>query len=217
MGSEHKMCGVILSAGASTRMGRDKALLPWPPAAPGSPASSHQTLLSAAIAALKPFTNSIIVVAGGNAEELASHAAAQGALLVRNPAPERGQFSSLQVGLREVLARGYNAAMIALVDCPPLSAASLAALRAAFDRALSNGKWGVAPEHDGKRGHPLLASRALIDAFLAAPVTSNARAVKHEHAQLIESIPVSDSLLAIDVNTPEQYAALAASNTKLRD
>ena len=64
------MCGVVLSAGASSRMGQDKALLPWPPAAIGT-SSGDKTLLSAAIAALKPFTESVIVVAGNNADRIA--------------------------------------------------------------------------------------------------------------------------------------------------
>jgi molybdenum cofactor cytidylyltransferase len=208
------MCGVILSAGASTRMGRDKALLPWPPAAPGSTASTGETLLSAAILALKPFTEAIVVVAGRNADNIAPVVAANGAAMVQNPAPERGQFSSLQVGLREVLARGCDAAMITLVDCPPLCAASLEELSGSFDRVVALGKWGVAPENNGRRGHPLLASRSLIEAFLGAPVTSNAREIKRAHAQLIESVPVSDSLVSVDVNTPEEYAALLAAGSK---
>ena len=34
------ICGVILAAGFSSRMGRDKALLPWPPVAEGTPAAN---------------------------------------------------------------------------------------------------------------------------------------------------------------------------------
>ncbi|HEX4758996.1 MAG TPA: nucleotidyltransferase family protein [Terracidiphilus sp.] len=215
MDSKYRICGVILSAGASSRMGRDKALLPWPPASPDS-AVSTQTLLSSAIAALKPFAEAIIVVAGNNADNIAPVVIGNGALLARNPAPERGQFSSLQVGLREVLARGCDAAMITLVDCPPLSAPSMEELNVAFDQALALGKWGVAPEHKGKRGHPLLAGRPLIDAFLAAPITGNAREVKHAHAQLIESVLVPDALLRVDLNTPEEYAALSAPISKPR-
>ncbi len=204
MQSLYRICGVILAAGASSRMGTDKALLPWPPAASG------HTLLSAAIQSLKPFTEAIVVVAGKNARNLAPVIAADGALMVPNPEPERGQFSSFQIGLRQVLALGHNAAIITLVDCPPLSAASLQHLRVSFDRALALGKWGVAPEKDGKHGHPLLAGPQLIEAFLQAPLASNAREVKRAHAHLIESIPVPDSLLTVDVNTPEEYAALAA-------
>jgi molybdenum cofactor cytidylyltransferase len=209
-----KMCGVILSAGSSGRMGRDKALLPWPPVAPGSNASSQETLLCAAIQALKPFAEAVVVVAGKNADNLAPIVAAHGAEMVINPAPERGQFSSMQVGLREVFAHGCDAAMITLVDCPPLSSAGMEALRSAFDRAVASGGWGVAPEKNGRRGHPLLASRELIDAFLRAPVTSNAREIKRAHAQRIKAVPVSDSLVSVDVNTPEEYAALLAAGSK---
>jgi len=214
MTAASKLCGLILAAGESSRMGTDKALLPWPPALPGIVASSGQTLLSAAISAFKPFAEAIVVVAGKNADNLAPVVLANSALLVRNPAPERGQFSSLQVGLREVLARGYNAAMIVPVDCPPLSAASLERLCASFEQALSAGKWAVAPENNGKHGHPLLAGRALIEAFLQAPSTSDARAVKRTCAQAIEYIPVPDALVRPDVNTPEEYAALAARSVR---
>lgn len=204
MASTTRICGVILSAGASARMGRDKALLPWPPGA-----TTGETLLSASIEALNPFAECVIVVAGRNLEALIPLALAHGAAIVQNIAPERGQFSSLQLGLREVTERGFDAAMITLVDSPPLSAASMQKLLAAFKAALARGHWGVAPEQNGKRGHPLFAGRALIDAFVAAPITSNAREIKHQHLDQIESIPVPDALLAVDVNTPEQYGALA--------
>jgi molybdenum cofactor cytidylyltransferase len=219
MAGHTRLCGVILSAGASSRMGREKALLPWPPAAristenSGQMLPTGQTLLTTSISALKPFAESVIVVAGNNFESLAPMVAAHGALIVRNPAPERGQFSSLQVGLHKLIACGYDAAMITLVDCPPVSLNSMQTLHAKFELALLRGMWGVAPESGGRRGHPLFAGRALIDAFLAAPVTGNARAVKHQHAELIESIPVPD-ILGMDLNTPEQYAALASREDK---
>jgi molybdenum cofactor cytidylyltransferase len=193
-------------------MGRDKALLPWPPAVAGTPEQSRQTLLSAQINALKQFADGIIVVAGSNYHLLSSVTATCGAALVQNPVPERGQFSSLQIGLQEVVAQEYDAAMITLVDAPPLSAASLEKLCAAFSDALLSGLWGVAPEHGGRRGHPLLASSKLIRAFLAAPISSNARIVKHQNAEFIVSVPVEEALLAIDINTPEQYEALIAKD-----
>ena len=194
-------------------MGRDKALLPWPPAPNGLSESSGQTLLTASISALKPFAESVIVVAGNNFESLAPLTAAHYASIVQNPVPERGQFSSLQLGLRELVTRGFDAAMITLVDCPPLSLASMQKLCTAFGQALLRGMWGVAPEAGGRRGHPLFAGRELIDAFLGAPVTGNARTVKRQHAALIESVPVPD-ILGVDLNTPEQYAALASRENK---
>ncbi len=206
-----EICGLILAAGKSSRMGTDKALLPWPPQSPGAIASPSGTLLSAAIAALKTVTSAVIVVAGANAASLSAVAQSHGAIMVQNPAPERGQFSSLQTGLRELVARGFGAAAITPVDCPPLCAASLEKLRTAFLRAIAGGKWAVAPENQGRHGHPLFVNRSLIDAFLAAPVTGNAREVRRAHQQAIEYVAVPDSLLSVDVNTPEQYAALSKS------
>src|SRR5689334_5384045 len=104
--------GVILAAGESTRMGRDKALLPWPANAPviASQSLSDGTLLAAAIRALNEYCDFVVVVAGKNAERLRTTVDSSGASLTINPAPERGQFSSLQVGLEEVLNRGRDAA-----------------------------------------------------------------------------------------------------------
>ena len=214
MNTRPRICGVILSAGASSRMGREKALLPWPPPSRGCASTNSETLLSASIAALRPFAEAVLVVAGNNADSIAPVVAAHGASIVQNPAPERGQFSSLQIGLREVLARGCDAAMITLVDCPPLSVVSMEKLCSSFDQAQASGKWGVAPENNGKRGHPLLANRALIDAFLEAPVTSNAREVKRANSEKIQAVPIPDLLVSVDLNTPEEYAALSHAASK---
>ena len=86
-------------------MGSDKALLPWPPQAAGQP-PSKETFLSAAIESLALSTDFILVVAGKNESTSAPIAYANGASVVTNPDPSRGQFSSLQVGLHEVLNRG---------------------------------------------------------------------------------------------------------------
>jgi molybdenum cofactor cytidylyltransferase len=206
------LCGIILAAGESTRMGTDKALLPWPPARPGA-AVTGQTFLSAAIEALNPFNDLVIVVAGKNESNLAPVVYARGAFLARNPAPERGQFSSLQVGLQEVLNRGRDAAMITLVDRPPVSAATLARLRAAFENAVAAGKWALVPEFGGQHGHPILVDREMIEVFLKAAATGTAREVEHQHQAHVEYLAVDDPFVARNVDTPEDYAALVSVST----
>src|SRR5947209_3043664 len=109
---------VILAAGESSRMGTDKALLRWPPPSSRQPGSG-ETFLAAAIHVLSLATDFVLVVAGKNEAVLAPVAYAEGASIVVNPDPERGQFSSLQVGLREVLNRGRDSALVTLVDRPP--------------------------------------------------------------------------------------------------
>ena len=198
---------VILAAGESTRMGTDKALLPWPPATPGLPATG-QTFLSAAIQALYPFSEKVIVVVGKNENNLAPVVYANGASLVRNPEPDRGQFSSLQVGLQEVLNEGRDAAMVTLVDRPPARVATLQTLCSTFADA-GNDVWAVVPEYNGKHGHPFLLAREMIGAFLNAPPSANARDIEHQNLRHISYVVVDDPLVTLNVDTPQEYAALS--------
>ena len=193
-------------------MGSDKALLPWPPLASGRP-SSGETFLSAAIRSLSSVTDQVVVVVGNNEPGLAPVVYGAGGSLVRNPAPKRGQFSSLRVGLQEVLNLGRDAAMITLVDRPPAGAPVLGKLRSAFEAAPSE-IWAVVPEYNGRHGHPFLAGREMIEAFLKAAATATARDVEHQHQQRVQYVPVDDPHVAMNVNTPEDYAALLNPQTR---
>jgi molybdenum cofactor cytidylyltransferase len=152
----------------------------------------------------------VIVVAGQNAAGIAPVVYAQGAFLVTNPAPERGQFSSLQVGLQEVLNRGRDAAIVTLVDRPPVSPSTLETLCHRF-AIRSRAIWAVIPQYRGKHGHPFLVEREMIEAFLKASPTVNAREVERQNQQHIEYIAVEDPVVTLNVDTPEDYAALASS------
>ena len=215
--------GVILAAGESSRMGRDKALLPWPPnplpeaphpsktakggaASPGV-TSGTGTILSAAIEALSQYCEMVIVVAGNNEKALEAVAYGAGAFLVRNPQPERGQFSSLQTGLQDVLSRGRDNAMVTLVDRPPASAETLGKLVGEFQKK-DHGVWAVVPEYQGKHGHPILIGREMIEAFLRAPATGNAREIEHANQPRVAYVAVDDAAVAANVDTPEEYAKI---------
>ena len=198
--------GVILAAGDSSRMGRDKALLPWPAPAAGQ-APSSETFLSAAIRSLMRVAEFVVVVAGKNEAVLAPMVYAHGASLVVNPDPGRGQFSSLQVGLQEVLNHGRDAAMVTLVDRPPVSNATIQTLREAFGASGQN-IWAVVPEFSGKHGHPYLAGREMMEVFLRVPATSIARDIEHQYQKHVQYVPVDDPLVALNINTPEDYEKL---------
>ena len=189
--------GVILAAGAASRMGRDKALLPW----------HSGTFLSAAIRALQSSTEFVIVVASENEANLEPIVNAEAAFMVRNPNPEQGQFSSLQCGLREVLNRGRDAAIVTLVDRPAPSLQTIEQLKNAFLNG-NDALWAVVPEYAGKHGHPIVVGREMIEAFLRAPATSSAREVEHAHQQHIAYLSVTDPAVIANVDTPEDFENL---------
>jgi molybdenum cofactor cytidylyltransferase len=193
--------GVILAAGASSRMGRDKALLPW----------LDGTFLSTAIRALQPLTDLVIVVAGANAADVEPVVNANAAFMVVNPNPERGQLSSLQTGLQEVLNRGRDAAIVSLVDRPAPGVATLEQVKDAL-LAAGLGTWAAIPEYGGKHGHPIVIGREMIEAFLTAPVTTSAREVEHTHQAKILYVPVTDALVVANVNTPDDLNQLQAGS-----
>lgn len=206
------LCGVILAAGDSTRMGADKALLPWPPVIEGQTPAG--TFLSAAIDSFSPSTEVVIVVAGKNAPSIAPIVYAAGASMVTNPEPQLGQFSSLQVGLQEVLNRGRDAAIVTLVDRPPVNPETITTLQDAFALAARRWKWAVVPQHAGKHGHPIILGREMIEAFLKAPAAATARDIEHENAAHIEYVAVEDPLVIANINTPEEYASLTATRAR---
>ncbi|HZC24480.1 MAG TPA: NTP transferase domain-containing protein, partial [Candidatus Binatia bacterium] len=154
----------------------------------------------------------VVVVAGENAPALAPIVYANAATLARNPDPSRGQFSSLQVGLQEVLNRGRDAAMITLVDRPPAKRATVQSVRETFEQS-ADSIWAVVPEYSGKHGHPYVAGREMIERFLREPASGNARDVEHRFQSHVQYVAVEDPFVAMNINTPEEYAALLVKSS----
>ncbi|GAC1654676.1 MAG: NTP transferase domain-containing protein [Acidobacteriaceae bacterium] len=203
MNRSPSFAGLIMAAGASSRMGQDKALLPWRGA----------TFLAHAIASLSPLVDFVLVIAGANFEKIAPIAYSQSAFMIHHPRPQQGQFSSLRIGLNEILNRGRDAAIVTLVDRPAAHRDTVMSLKSEFLLAITAPHsdidvWGLVPEYEGRHGHPYIAGRNLIEAFLRAPATSNAREVEHAHQAHVRYLPTSDPNVVANVDTPEQYRAL---------
>jgi molybdenum cofactor cytidylyltransferase len=197
-------CGVILAAGASTRMGRNKSLLPWPP---GN--TEGTTFLSSAISSIKTVTESVVVVFGKNWNELEPIATSLSAHVAVNPDPDRGHFSSMQVGLQKLATLGCDTAIITPVDRPPIGERNMEALRRAYEQC-SDGVWAMIPTHNGENGHPLIAGARLIDALLRAPVESNAHQVMSSCCHHLRYLDLNDPAVTLNVNTPCEYQQAAA-------
>jgi molybdenum cofactor cytidylyltransferase len=195
------LAGVILAAGSSSRMGQDKALLQY----------GGRSFLAGAIQLLQNVCDFVVVVAGKNIDVLRSVVYENSAYLVLNPQPELGQFSSLRLGLQAVLDRGRDAACVTLVDRPPAEPKTLQRLKEHFLRSAPETTWAVVPQFEGKHGHPVIFGREMIEAFLRAQPTDNARQIEHQHQNRIEYLEVDDPRVVLNINTPEDYSALQAT------
>ena len=192
------LAGVILAAGASSRMGQDKALLQY----------GGKSFLAGAVQLLQNVCDFVVVIAGKNIDVLRPVVYQNSAYLVLNPQPELGQFSSLRLGLQAVLNRGRDAACVTLVDRPPAELKTVQRLKEHFLSSSPESTWAVVPQFEGKHGHPVLFGREMIEVFLRAQPTGNAREIEHQHQSRIEYLDVNDARVVLNINTPEDYSSL---------
>ncbi len=194
-----KPAGIILAAGESSRMGRDKALLEFRGA----------TFLNHLIALLLPRVAPLVVVLGHNAESIRPTIPARPDLeIVVNPRYKLGMLSSLQTAIG-ALPPETAAALITLVDLPNVRESTLDRLLAAFhtgDQPLA------IPRHGDRRGHPLLASRKILDEFLQLPSDRSPKEVIRAHRAETLYVEVDDPGILHDIDLPSEYEALLKSN-----
>ena len=186
--------GVVLSAGESSRMGRPKALLPI----------DGQTFIERIVGALKQGgIERIIVVLGFNADALRQQISHLPVEILVNPDHKLGQLSSLQVAVRHLqAAQDCDGVMIHLVDHPYIDPKLVSLMLQRFDES----KFSiVVPRHQGKRGHPVIFSRALFYDLLEAPLDQGAKAVVNAHRPDTLEIDTEDVGITLDIDTPELY------------
>ncbi|MGE5570439.1 MAG: nucleotidyltransferase family protein [Rhodospirillales bacterium] len=190
------LAGLILAAGASSRMGRPKPLLAY----------RGETFLDCLIGLLGSRCSPVVVVLGHDAETIrAGCRRADEAAFVVNANWREGQLSSMQCGLRAVPA-GAGGVLFTPVDYPAISGETVDALAARFEQG---GAPLVIPRYNGRRGHPVCCSSELIEEFLSLPSGSQARDVVRRHAGQAIYVDVNDPGVLLDVDDPEAYDNLS--------
>jgi CTP:molybdopterin cytidylyltransferase MocA len=156
------LVAVILAAGASTRMGRPKALLEW----------RGHTFLAHAVALVQRMRPARVVVVQG-AVPLPGEAWA-GAELVHHPGWARGPSTSLQAGLAALADEVDAAVVVHGVDRPHVLPATADALAAAWSTE-PGAIWQ--PRHAGRSGHPVVWPADLVARLRALPEDASPRTV----------------------------------------
>jgi CTP:molybdopterin cytidylyltransferase MocA len=184
------LAAVILSGGASQRMGSPKALLPYQ----GRPFLEHLLEVTH-----QPRIGVRRVVLGAHAEPIARAIDLKADEIVINEDWEKGQLSSIHAALRS-LPPGTDGMVLCLIDHPLVSADLVHDLT---ERFYVSQKLIVLPLFEGRRGHPVIFSSALYDEILRAPLETGARSVVWAHAAEVEEFLTNEEGCVLNLNDPD--------------
>src|SRR3984957_13045515 len=204
------LSAVVLAAGMSTRMGRNKLLLNFR----GKPLIVHavDTLLASEI-------DEVIVVLGHETEKvqdqlgrsigLANKAARGKPLrLVQNPDYQTGLSTSVRTGV-EAVSREANGIMIYLADQPLLEPEDLNRIVAGFAAAKEINKSIVVPSFKGERGNPGVLEASLRVAILGIVGDVGCKGVIKRYPEKVYVIEMDNDHVVRDVDDIQAYERLA--------
>lgn len=197
-----KIAAIVLAAGRSSRMGRNKLLLDLD----GTPIVAHVVAQAAAAG-----FSEIVVVTGHQAGKVKAALPDTAAHLVEARDYASGMAASLKAGLK-ALSPSADAALILLGDMPLVSTDLIRTILAAYNPL--EGRAIVLPVAEGKRGNPALFDRRFFAEMLALEGDVGARHIIASNAEWVAEVPAPAREIFVDVDTPDAYAAILAARQK---
>ena len=188
------VAGVILAAGRSSRMGRDKLSLPFN----GKPILQHVVN-----AALKSCLKKVIVVLP-ETSDIENKVDFTGCDIVRSKHCDLGQSQSLQAGLRNVMNDAHGC-MVLLGDQPLLTPTTIDMLVGAF--AQQQDCW-VAPVQEGMRGNPVIIPSTWYEHVLEITGDEEPLQLLNIPKLPLRLVRIHEIGPFIDVDTKQQYQRL---------
>ena len=188
-----RIAGIVLAAGTSSRMGRNKLI---------ENVGGRPLVCRAVDAALASRLDPILVVTGHEADKIGKALQGASVTLVHNSEYPEGLSASLRAGIAAV-PPDCDGAMILLGDMPGISHTLIDRLIAAFD-PLQGRNICIACAH-GQRGHPVLWSRAFFEDIAAISGDRGARELLQ--SQMAVEIQAEDDAPLTDIDTQDALAA----------
>jgi CTP:molybdopterin cytidylyltransferase MocA len=215
--------GVLLAAGASTRMGSPKPLV----------TTRGGSFLSRGVRHLWSACDQVVVVLGSNAKRIResvelefAHLVESGELhdelqrahrhgadglevhFVENPDWRKGMYASVRLGLKEAMRAKPEAVLLLPVDHPIVKPRTVAALsemiRAAIGACAVKERgtfaYALVPRYRKHRGHPVALSPALALAVAKDGTSDNLSDAIRSHARLVGYLDVLDAGVVRNVN-----------------
>ena len=192
---EARVCGLVLGAGGSKRLGRPKQLLPF----------RDGTLLGHVVGVARACSfDQLVVALGGAADDVRTTVDLSGADVLVNDAYGAGCSSSIAAALGVVDPR-CDVLVLMLGDQPGVTAETVAALLAGR---------GDAPlavcRYDDGRGHPIAFARSVFGALAELHGDKGVWRLLEQRAGDAQEVPVAGPI-PLDVDTPEDYEAVLAT------
>lgn len=203
---------VILSAGASSRMGRPKALLP----VAGVPAMERNVALFRQ-AGVQDVRAVIGPLDAPGQQGVAERFRGLNVPTAVNPRPEDGMFSSIRTALT-ALGPDWDAAGVLLlpVDIPLIRPRTVVRLLEEFE-ATGRRDALLLPTFQGQDGHPPLLGAAAIGEILAWNGERGMHGfLQSLPAERLRRLAVADAGSLLDMDTPDDHARLEARCQNLR-
>jgi molybdenum cofactor cytidylyltransferase len=194
--------GLVLAAGLSQRMGTPKQLLPF----------GQKTILQTVVDVLLTLPLAgVIVVLGHEAERVRASLADRSVTYCVNDNYREGMFSSVLCGLNH-MPESADAFLMVLGDQPHIEAR---VGRAVID-AYQGGDVGIViPTWGGKRGHPALVDlKRYRSEIMSLSGDAGLKPVMRGHEHDTRMLDVDDSGILRDLDTPEEYQAELARQTR---
>jgi molybdenum cofactor cytidylyltransferase len=186
------ICGIVLAAGLSSRMGVQKLLLPF----------GGKTVIGHIVDQLLASTvDEVHVVVGHQAERISAELSGRKVSIVNNPNYKSGMLSSIRRGLRN-LPEKCRAVMVVLGDQPSITTELIDQMLQSF---AATEKSILVPLYKGKRGHPILICSLYCDEILMQYGDVGLRGLLHGHSGDIFELAVSTASVLCDMDCPEDY------------
>ena len=187
---------VLLAAGASSRMGQPKPLLPW----------GEQTLIEHQVKTLSATGNPVVVVLGNRAGSIIPILKNLPVKFTINEDWEQGQGTYIAAGVKFVEQQfpESKGVLITLIDQPLITTAHLNNLIANFEQEKQ--QIIVSEVDSGWQGVPVLFDRFYFDELSKLSGTRGAKTIFRNYKQHVISIPCGE--IPEDMDTPESYQRL---------
>jgi len=196
------VAGLVLAAGASTRLGQPKQLLPF----------GRATMLGRVVGETCAATalDQVVVVIGGAAAEVRRHVDFGSATVVENPEFSEGCASSYRTGLAALDPRAEGVVVV-LGDQPGVDRAVIDLMADAWRREPAA---IMLASYRQRLGHPMILGRSLFESLAALRGDKAAWKLVDARPEWTRSV-VIDRPFPFDVNTWEEYEALIKSGGRV--